>query len=144
MRRETHNQWAKMLLGDNVKMKTIDAVNGAIDNPTKQDKIFRNLYNANEFDFLGLLEKGSHRQYNHDPLYGMMKALSIDPNHGVEAYLAHAMLDRLSNDMRISMGSDKRDILEVYFHRTLADINKKKVRKKKKNYSFLKNKRLSS
>lgn len=128
-------------------MKTIDAVNGAIDSPTKQDKILRNLYNAKDFDFLGLLEKGSHRQVNHDPVSGIIKAVSIDPVHGMDIYMAHAMLDKLSNELRDVWGTDKRDMLEILFSRSLSNANKKHYRKtmrRRKIYPFQRRRRYLS
>lgn len=104
-------------------MKDIDKINGAIDNPTKMDKSFTSLYDVAEFDVAGLTEKGSHRNYNHDLLGGLTKALAIDPVNGFEIYTAHVLADSMSNIMRQTMGTSNRDIAEVLFKDFLKAMN---------------------
>lgn len=124
MQRKTHNSFSRFYLGDrNVKMKDIDRINAAIDNPTSFDKSFTNLFNLQEFDFAGLTEKGSHRNYNHDPIMGLTKALAIDPVNGFDIYMAHVMMDKTSNIMRESLGNDNKAIAEILFNRMLRSIS---------------------
>lgn len=125
MQRRTHNSFAKFYLGENreVKMKDIDAINGAIDSPTRMDKNFTRLFDLQEFDVAGLTEKGSHRNYNHDLVGGLTKALAIDPVNGFDIYMAHILMDKTSNIMREALGSDNKAIAEVIFNRMLRNVS---------------------
>ena len=133
MRRPTHNNFARMITGRNITMKKINEINARIDNPTKNDKELRDLLGADNMDFMNLQQGAKHRKYNHDPIVGLANAMAIDPDHGFEVFMAHEMMDYLSNSIRDSLGTDSRDITEVILNRYLKSTNSNlpKVYKKK-------------
>jgi len=52
-----------------------------------------------------------------------MKAMSADPENGFQIYLSHVMLDKMSNIIRDTFGTDNRDLAEILFNRTLKNVN---------------------
>lgn len=110
------------MIGSDMKVKDIDRINGIIDRPSAIDKDFMDTFRDINSDIFGLYENGSHRNYNHD-LLGAIKAISADPDNGFQVYMSHIMLDKMSNMLRDSFGTDNRDVAEILFNRALKSVN---------------------
>ena len=112
-----------MLVGRSVRMKDINAIHQAIDVPTAFDKQLKEEMGLGD-NFMDLQKGGGlHRNYNHDPYIGLAKAMKINPQHGFEIYMSHLLMDRLSNMIRDSVGTDNRDIQEIILNRYLKSVN---------------------
>ena len=103
-----------MMLGDHIPMKVIDAVNAAIDNPSKQDKELTDYFGSDD-DYFGITTKAHHRKYGHD-MAGLMRAVMVSPEYGAEIWQCHIELDLRSNDLRDSYGTFTRDMTELNFN----------------------------
>lgn len=122
MRRHTHNRFARMITGHNVKVKDIDKINGVIDKPTKFDKEFQDMFGVTNQDYFGITGKAKHREYGHN-IFGMANAMSMNPEYGAEIFISHQLLDKMSNIIRDSLGTDNRDFAEILFNRMLKSMN---------------------
>lgn len=89
----------------------INAINQRIDNPTFQDKIFSELL-SRYFPVPNLPQEG-HRKHNHDYLSAMKIGFTKGGVEGIEAGLYHQMEDMISNQLRDTVGSEGRDIIEA-------------------------------
>ena len=122
-----------MITGRGITMKKINEINARIDNPTKNDKELRDIL-GDDYDFMGLQDKAKHRMYNHDPIIGLANAMAIDPKHGFEVFMAHEMMDYLSNAIRNAVGTESRDIQEIVLNRYLKSTNANLPKAYKKEY----------
>src|SRR5215210_4023419 len=122
MDRRSHNRFCKTLF-PHLKMSTIDNANSAIDNPSRLQRYrYRKFFGSNELPHpiqgaLGVDARG-HRRYNHDLVGGFLACFEIDPKHAMELFMSHIILDRISDNIRNTAGSDKRDLIQ-----SLMNIN---------------------
>ncbi|MGN6707876.1 MAG: hypothetical protein ACTHKF_00815, partial [Candidatus Nitrosocosmicus sp.] len=125
-----------MLVGNDVKVKDIDKIHSIIDKPSKLDKEFQDSFGLGNMDFLGITNNAKHREYGHD-IFGMINAMNANPQYGAEIYMSHIVLDKMSNIIRDSLGTDNRDMAEILFNRMLKSINETTKVSQKTNNPFL-------
>jgi hypothetical protein len=117
-------------------MGHIDMGNASIDNPSRAKRYsYRKLLGTNELPsnvegMLGVDVRG-HRRYNHDIVSGFLAASEVSPKHAGEIFLGHMLADKLSDQLRNSVGSGRRDLFETLVdiqHTDAANRRKQRIR----------------
>ena len=132
MDRRTHNRFAKSLF-PHIPMGVIDMGNASIDRPERARRYgFRKILGTNDLPpqvegLLGVDTRG-HRAYNHDIVSGFLAASEISPKYAAEILIAHALMDKLSDQMRNSMGSHNRDLFQALLNHQHVEGKKRKTK----------------
>jgi hypothetical protein len=114
-------------------MGVIDLGNAAIDNPRRAQRYgYRKMLGTNELPpqvegLLGVDTRG-HRRYNHDIVSGFLAASEVAPKYAAEILIGHAIMDKLSDMMRDSMGSHNRDLFQALLNHQHVEGKKRKTR----------------
>lgn len=112
----------------------IDLGNSAIDNPKRSQRYtYRKMMGTNELPApvegaLGVDTRG-HRRYNHDIASGFMAVGEVAPKYAAEIFIGHMIADKLSDQMRNSIGSDRRDLFEALVNIQHMDANRRRKQK---------------
>lgn len=107
--------------------------NAAIDNPTRAQRYsYRKLLGTNDLPhqvegLLGVDTRG-HRSMNHDIVSGFLAASEISPKYAAEILIAHALMDKLSDQMRNAMGSHNRDLFQALLNHQHVEGKRRKTK----------------
>lgn len=114
-------------------MGAIDLGNSAIDNPRRAQRYgYRKMLGTNDLPApvegaLGVDTRG-HRKYNHDIQSGFMAVGEVAPKHAAEIFIGHMLADKLSDQLRNSVGSDRRDLFEALVNIQHMDARRRKTK----------------
>ena len=138
----THNNLARIFF-PKYPLKKIRKINNAIDNPTPYDKRISAMMNFgpgnqyfNPFDIYHLGKSDAHRRTNHDLLTGSMAGYAQGGMEGVMIFLLHMQGDQMSNVLRKTVGTRKRDIWEAMFNYFCFPNDPRNVKRKSKGQLF--------
>jgi hypothetical protein len=130
----SHRNIAKLLF-PNIKYKEIDAINSAIDSPTRRSKAFNEAYTSimgpdgryyNPFDFFSLGKTASHRRVNHDPVSATITALMENPRNGAVLANLHLILDVIGEEIKKQHGVPVRDLWEAQMNYIVDKLIRKR------------------
>jgi hypothetical protein len=108
--RKSHNRLTRLMMGNSLPWKDVDAINQRKDNPTFQDKVFSNMMNKN----LSIVPNmWGHRQYNHDIFSSILIGHKIAGRKGMQAALLHDIEDMISDELVKYYGVDGRNLFEA-------------------------------
>ena len=133
MDRVFHNRFTKSLF-PHIPMGMIDLGNAAIDNPRRSQRYtYRKMLGTNELPkpiegMLGVDTRG-HRKYNHDIQSGFLAVGEVAPKFVPEIFIGHMLADKLSDQMRDVLGSDRRDLFAALVNIQHMDANRRRKRK---------------
>jgi hypothetical protein len=119
MRGETHTKIGRIMY-PNIKRKIIQEVNHVIDNPAFIDTFMNNQYPKynnsgeydNNYDYLHLGDKTPHRRVNHDSRSAIWAGYRVAGYEGAKIAMNHLFLDKLSDNLAESYGTEGRDVAE--------------------------------
>jgi hypothetical protein len=114
-------------------MGAIDLGNASIDNPRRSQRYaYRKMMGTNDLPAqvegaLGVDTRG-HRKMNHDIQSGFMAVGEVAPKYAAEIFIGHMIADKLSDQLRNSVGSDRRDLFEALVNIQHMDARRRKQR----------------
>lgn len=132
MDRRTHNRFTRSLF-PHIPMGVIDRGNASIDVPSRARRYsYRKMLGTNELPshvegLLGVDTRG-HRAQNHDIVSGFLAVSEISPKYAPEILIAHALMDKLSDQMRNSVGSHNRDLFQALLNHQYVEGKKRKTK----------------